>query len=169
MKNKLYIVLLATALMGGTSSCDDFLDKEPLSDVSPEIYFTDASQLESYVIRLYPDIITSHGNWSYGIFGNDNDTDNQAGATANDRFANGLWKVPNTEDSDWKFEQIYRCNFFLESVLEKYGENIDGSDNTITGDLNTIKHVIGEAYFCVHASILSAINCLVISRLLLSL
>lgn len=147
MKNKLYIVLLAATLMGGMSSCDDFLDREPLSDISPEIYFTDASQLESYVIRLYPDIITSHGNWSYGIFGNDNDTDNQAGASANNRFADGLWKVPNTEDSDWKFEQIYRCNFFLESVLAKYGENIDGSENTITGDLATIKHVIGEAYF----------------------
>lgn len=145
--NKLYIVLLAAALTGGVSSCDDFLDKEPLSDVSPEIYFTDASQLESYAVRLYPDIITSHGNWSYGIFGNDNDTDNQAGAIANNRFADGLWKVPNTETSDWKFEQIYRCNFFLENVLEKYGEDINGTQNTITGDLATIKHVIGEVFF----------------------
>lgn len=142
----LYIGLLALVLVGVTS-CDDFLDREPLSDVTPEVYFTDVSQLESYVITLYPNIIVSHGRWDYGIFGIDNHTDNQAGAEAHNRYAEGLWKVPNTENSDWSFEQIYRCNFFLDNVLKKYGEDINGAENTIAGDLATIKHIIGEAYF----------------------
>lgn len=144
----LYIGLLTLVLVGATS-CDDFLDREPLSDVTPEVYFTDVSQLESYVIRLYPDIIVSHGSgsWNYGIFGLDNHTDNQAGAEAHNRYAEGLWKVPNTENSDWSFGQIYRCNFFLDNVLKKYGEDINGTENTIAGDLATIKHIIGEAYF----------------------
>lgn len=145
--NRLYIPVLALALMAGFTSCDDFLDREPLSTVEPEIYFTQASQLESYANQLYENILPSHGNWSYGIFGEDSGTDNQTGATANDRYAEGLWKVPNKDDDNWKFEWIYRCNFFLENVLQRYGAKEDGSENTITGDLASIKHYIGEVYF----------------------
>ena len=98
----IYIALIAAALASGFTSCDDFLDREPLSDVSPEIYFTEASQLENYANQMYTDILPSHSNWSYGIFGQDNDTDNQAGTTANDRYADGLWRVPNSEGDNWK-------------------------------------------------------------------
>lgn len=145
--NRLYIPILALALAAGFTSCDDFLDREPMSTVDPEVYFTQVSQLESYANQLYENILPSHGNWSYGIFGEDSGTDNQTGATANNRFAEGLWKVPNKDDDNWKFEWIYRCNFFLQNVLEKYGTKEDGSENTIMGDLASIKHYIGEIYF----------------------
>lgn len=146
--NKLYAAILLLSLTGGiTTSCEDFLDREPLSSVTPEEYFTDASQLENYLNEIYVEILPSHSNWSYGIFGNDNDTDNQAGTEANDRYADGEWRVPNSDDDNWKFEWIYRCNFFLTSVLERYGDDVNGSKNTISGDLNNIKHYIGEAYF----------------------
>lgn len=145
---KTLLYVLALMLGTGLSSCEDFLDREPLSQISPEIYFTDATQLERYVDGLYADILPSHGGkWSYGIYGEDEDTDNQAGTTAHNRYADGLWKVPNSDDSDWNFEWIYRCNYFLSTVLEKYGDDIEGSQNTITGDLASTKHYIGEVYF----------------------
>lgn len=128
-------------------SCDDFLDREPLSDVSPEIYFTDASQLASYANGLYKEILPSHSQWSYGIYGEDSGTDNQTGLDANDRYTSDLWKVPNTEESNWKFEWIYRTNYFLSQVMPKFGDNSNGSGNTIVGDLASIKHYIGEIYF----------------------
>lgn len=119
-----------------------------MSQISPEVYFNEASQLECYANGLYADILPSHGGkWSYGIYGEDEHTDNQAGRTAHDRFTEGLWKVPSSESSDWNFEWIYRCNYFLSTVLEKYGDDIDGSQNTISGDLASIKHYIGEVYF----------------------
>lgn len=148
MKNKkIQIILFSMLLAGGFSSCEDFLDREPLAEVSPDNFFSTAAQLESYVIRLYPDILESHSQFGYGIYGNDVDTDNQAGDAAHNKYADGLWRVPNEEKSNWKFTQIYHCNFFLDNALARFGKNIDGSENTIVGDLAEIKHIIGEAYF----------------------
>lgn len=129
------------------SSCEDFLDREPESQVTPEAYFTNASELKANLDGMYSDILPSHGNNSYGLFGDDADTDNQVSRTAGSRYATGEWRVPNSEDSDWKFDYIYKVNFFLSNVLPKYGEAEDGSANTISGELSDIKHYLGEAYF----------------------
>lgn len=48
MKTTKYIILTAFVLGGMFASCDDFLDMEPRSDLAPETYFTDASQLQAY-------------------------------------------------------------------------------------------------------------------------
>lgn len=140
-------LLLIIILIGGLSSCEDFLDREPESEVPSDNYFTDASQLKTYLDGLYTKILPSHDNNSYGLFGKDSGTDNQTGAEANDRFATGRWKVPNSEDNDWIFENIYRINFFFTNVMPRFGEDIDGSQNTISGNLADVKHHIGEMYF----------------------
>ena len=149
MKTNKFIQYIACGLLTmGVVSCNDFLDREPLSTVSPEGYFVNETQLQSYLNNLYTPILPSHNSqWDYGIFGKDVDTDNQVGLTANDMFTDNLYKVPHNETSNWDFELIYRCNYFLQSVLQKYGADINGSENTIVGDLNNIKHYIGEAYF----------------------
>ncbi|KAA6332171.1 RagB/SusD family nutrient uptake outer membrane protein [termite gut metagenome] len=150
MKTKNNIIvksLLALALISSFASCDDFLDKEPMSQITPEAYFTDASQLENYVNRMYADILPSHSTWSYGIFGEDNNTDNQTGVSVHDRYTADRWKVAMSENDNWKFEQIYRCNFFFAQVSPKFGEDLNASANIITGDLANVKHYIGEVYF----------------------
>ena len=67
-------------------SCDDFLDKEPLSKITPENYLNEESQLAAYANGLYTNILPSHGNWSYGTFGIDQHTDNQAYITYDNRY-----------------------------------------------------------------------------------
>jgi len=146
-KNIIVRSLLALALLGGFTSCDGFLEKEPMSQITPEAYFNDASQLENYANRMYADILPSHSTWSYGIFGEDNNTDNQTGVTVSDRYTTDRWKVDMSETSNWNFEQIYRCNFFLSQALPKFGPDLSGSTNKITGDLANVKHFIGEVYF----------------------
>ncbi|HAR37612.1 MAG: starch-binding protein [Bacteroidetes bacterium GWD2_45_23] len=140
-------LLALLALTGGFMSCDDFLDKEPQSQITPEAYFTEASQLENYANRMYADILPSHSTWSYGIFGEDNNTDNQTGVSVHDRYTADRWKVDMSENNNWNFEQIYRCNFFLSQALPTFGEDLSGSANTIAGDLVNVKHYIGEVYF----------------------
>ncbi|KAA6315820.1 RagB/SusD family nutrient uptake outer membrane protein, partial [termite gut metagenome] len=150
MKTKNNIIvrsLLALAFISSFASCDDFLDKEPMSQITPEAYFTDASQLENYVNRMYADVLPSHSTWSYGIFGEDNNTDNQTGVSIHDRYTADRWKVAMSENDNWRFEQIYRCNFFFAQASPKFGEDLSGSANTITGDLANVKHYIGEMYF----------------------
>ena len=138
---------MAMAVATGMTSCEDFLDREPMSTISPETYYSTAAQLEANLNDEYPNVLPSHNNWSYGLFGEDKGTDNQIEVTANDRYTTDRWKVPHSETDNWKFERIYRINFFLSEVLPKFGEDMSGSQNTISGDVATIKHYIGEMYF----------------------
>lgn len=143
----LFSLMLAAVTTVGMTSCEDFLDREPMSTIAPEVYYSNATQLEANLMDEYPNILDSHSNWSYGIFGNDAGTDNQIGVNANDRWTKERWKVPFEESSNWNFSRIYRINFFLQQALLKFGDDMSGSQNTIGGDLAKIKHYIGEMYF----------------------
>lgn len=137
IKNIFTIALAGSLLL----SCNDYLDEEPKSYVTPEYYFNSADHLEAYANKLYPEILPGHSNWSYGIYGNDNQTDNQTGRTYDDKYVKGKWKVPQTDGDHWKFNNINDCNYFFEQVLPKYeAEQISGA----TAD---IRHYIGEMYF----------------------
>ena len=86
--NYRYIVkaFMAMAVIAGTTSCDDFLDREPMSSISPETYYSTAAQLEANLNDEYPNVLPSFGQWTYGIFGEDKGTDNQIEVNANDRY-----------------------------------------------------------------------------------
>ncbi len=87
--NYRYIVkaFMAMAVIAGTTSCDDFLDREPMSSISPETYYSTAAQLEANLNDEYPNVLPSFGQWTYGIFGEDKGTDNQIEVTAIPRIA----------------------------------------------------------------------------------
>lgn len=144
-KHILFITLFSS-VSGMFISCDDFLDREPESTISPEVYFTDATQLQSWADKQYSNILPGSSKNSYGFYSNDKNTDNQISSDTPNRFTKSLWKVPNS-DSEWKFETIYQLNFFLDNVLPKFGDNLDGSANTIAGNVQSIRHYIGEIYF----------------------
>lgn len=144
------IKIISTTLISGlmilSSGCSDYLDITPLSNIAPEDYFRNISQLEAYTMEMYSRVLPDCAGNSYNVYGADQNTDNQIRADVYpERFDNETLKVPQT-GGNWNFEVIYRCNFFLASVLPKFGENPDGSQNTIDGDLSTIKHIIGEMY-----------------------
>lgn len=146
--NKHYIMIgLAALMMGGSLiSCDDFLDREPTSQLASDSYFTDASQLQSYVDNLYTSVLPSNSTNSYGFYSQDQGTDNQVAPNAPGRFCEGEWKVPNNS-GNWSFTNIYHLNFFFANVLPKFGDDLAGTKNTISGDLKSIRHYIGEMYF----------------------
>ncbi|MDR1814798.1 MAG: RagB/SusD family nutrient uptake outer membrane protein [Tannerella sp.] len=146
LKN-IYLSIAAVAVISAITSCEDFLDREPMSTIAPETYYSTAAQLEANLNDEYPNVLPAYGQWTYGIYGEDAGTDNQIGVTANDRYTLDRWKVDHSETSNWNFERIYRTNFFLSQVLPKFGDDMSGSQNTISGDVATIKHYIGEMYF----------------------
>ena len=165
--NYRYIVkaFMAMAVIAGTTSCDDFLDREPMSSISPETYYSTAAQLEANLNDEYPNVLPSFGQWTYGIFGEDKGTDNQIEVNANDRYTQDRWKVPHSESDNWKFERIYRINFFLSEALPKFGEDMIGSQNTISGSVATIKHYIGAMYFLRAYEYFRSSSCSATSRL----
>ena len=139
--NKLFKYIGMVACMGALFSCNDFLDKEPTSSISPESYLNEESQLAAYANGLYTSILPSHSNWSYGTFGDDKHTDNQAASSYDNRFVPGQWKTTQASDGNWYFKYIYSCNYFLNNVLPRY------TAGQISGSSDNIKHYIGEIYF----------------------
>lgn len=138
MKKLIYFLGLFLSLF--FSGCNDFLDKEPLSNITPDKYFATEGDLTAYVYCMYS-ILPSHSNWSYGIFGWDTNTDNMANRSYSTRYVPGQYKVPQNETSNWNFDIVYQLNYFLSQVLPKYDAG------TLSGNLENIKYSIGEIYF----------------------
>lgn len=133
--------VLLFALCG--TACNDFLNEEPTSSISPENYLNDASQLEAYANNLYVDFLPSHTSaMDYGVHGKDQHTDNQAALSPNNRYTLDRWMVVQKNDNDgYYFNNIYMCNYFFDQVLPKY------EAGTISGSEADIKQYIGEIYF----------------------
>lgn len=132
--------LAAAALLSVLASCNDFLDQEPQSAISPEKYLKEESQLGTYANKLYTDILPGHA-YGYGLFGEDNDTDNQAGFGYNNRYIPGQWKTAQSSGGSYDFDKIYSCNYFFERVLPEY------EAGRIGGNEDNIRQYIGEVYF----------------------
>ena len=138
MKTYIGIITFGACLMGGLSSCNDFLDREPLDQVTPEAYFTSEADLSAYTINAYP-FPTTDGYLSSSPLLKDNGTDNQAGTSNNSFWMPGQKKVP-ANAGDWSWTKVRACNYFFDNVLPKY------EAGEIQGNSENIKHYIGEMY-----------------------
>ena len=49
------------------SSCTDYLDREPLSSVTPDAYFTTTDHFAAYSISQYKSLFSTHGGYGMGI------------------------------------------------------------------------------------------------------
>lgn len=136
--NKVYKPLVFALICLGITACDDYLDREPLSQVSPDKYLTAESDLATYSINQYS--FRAPLDWSM-VTGDDNNTDNQAAVAPDNRFSPGDLRVlQKSGNSDWEFSKIYKCNYFLDAVLPRW------KNKGIKGDEANISHYIGEIY-----------------------
>lgn len=131
-KNIIYILSSITLIF--LYACDDELELSPISNITPENYFTNDAQLAAYTVSMY-DVLPIGTD---GIFGFDIHTDNNAYVEYDTRYVPGQWRVPQSGGS-WNFDEIYECNYFFERVLPAWqsGE-IEGIN---------VEHYIGEMYF----------------------
>lgn len=144
MKLNKYTLILAGGLsLSMMTSCNDFLDREPLDAITPETFLWNDADMSAYMIKQYS--FSTHSGAGVGIWGNDNGTDNQCQATYSTSWIPGLWRVPDHSDQDssdpWYFGALYNLNYFLETVLPRY------EANELSGNMEMVKHNIGEAYF----------------------
>ncbi len=136
-----YLFILAGGLIGLTS-CNDFLDLEPLDKVTPNNYLWTEADLASYAIKGY-DFPAHEEKYNIGSWGTDNNTDNQATSSYNNQWLPGQWKVPESlkeNDDPWNFKKIRNANYFIETVMPRYNAK------QIQGDDKNIRHYIGEVY-----------------------
>lgn len=158
MKKTKYIHLIKAfalcLLITFTISCNDFLEVDPLSSVSPDNYLWSESQLAAYTVRYYAQydnysngnaatsgMLASHwGSGGESFFFDDIDTDNGVSRGTNNRFKPGLWRT-GTTGGDWNFTNIYALNYYLQTVVPRF------EAGKITGNETMVKHYVGEGYF----------------------
>ena len=127
-------------LFAGTllSSCN-FLDKDPIDQISPDSYYTTAEQLGGFTFNYYQTIFANNSGWWAGVATFDDGTDNQAALGANDRmFLQDQWKVPTSGGIG--FNNIRNVNKFINETEVKI------KDGRISGNETMINHYMGEAY-----------------------
>nr|QIM10819.1 starch-binding protein [uncultured Muribaculaceae bacterium] len=142
MNTKIYLKALLIAMTAGSlASCNDYLDKEPLSNATPENYFTQVSHLEAYANGRYTEVLPSSGNWSYGTYGGDLGTDNMVSQNYDDIYVPGKWKTSMNDVDNYTFTVINTINYFFDQVMPKY------EAGEIVGEAAPIRHYIGEMHF----------------------
>lgn len=139
LRNLLFNILSISALGAFFFSCEHFLDKEPPSSVTPGDYYNTEDQIQACANVFYTDILPSHGA-EYGTFAADNNTDNQAGLNADNKYAQGEWKT-GMDNGNWSWNIIRNLNYQISTIETKQ------QAGEITGTEVNINHYIGELYF----------------------
>ena len=122
------------------TSCDDFLDRKPLDEVSPSEYFKTADQLGTFTIKYYTNIFPNNSGWFGGVATFDNGTDNQAARDGNSgMYLQDQWKVPTSGGLD--VYAIRDVDKFINESEAKIAKE------EVTGTPELINQYMGEAYF----------------------
>ncbi|MDE5657294.1 MAG: RagB/SusD family nutrient uptake outer membrane protein [Muribaculaceae bacterium] len=138
MKKAKYIIGLFVAALS-LSSCDDFLNREPLDFGDENAYFKSDSDLKLSVNSFYEYLPQNKALWG-GLYSDDVNSDNQVAANYNTLFYPGDKRTVRIEDSEWKkFENLRNINFFINKTENAYGN--------ITGNKSLVDHYLGEGYF----------------------
>lgn len=139
MKNKYFILLFTFS--GLFVSCDDLLQREPLDFGNDQAFLQNVDDMRNYTntfYALFPSM--KSGAWG-GVFADDNNSDNQAGSTANNLFYKGDKYTPLVKESQWKFDNIRNLNYFISRM------KVDIAAGKVTGSTELINQYMGEAYF----------------------
>jgi len=103
--------LLLIGLIISWACSEDFLERYPLDELSPQEYFTTANDLKLYANRFYT-LLPSHSGYGGGTFWTDMNSDNLVPGTFDTRLA-GTRTVPSS-GGDWDWEDIRQANYFLD-------------------------------------------------------
>lgn len=136
--NHISKALMLLAITGTLASCNDFLDQEPKSNVTPESYYKAEDQVMACANSLYGNL-PSHG-YGYGLYSGDVNTDNQANRGSDGKYLDGQWKVGLT-NGNWSWGTIRDINYKLNTCLANF------EAGKVSGNADNIRQYIGEMYF----------------------
>lgn len=140
MKKYINLLILAGGLF--FTSCQDFLDREPLDFGDQKVFFNNVKDLKYYANSFYTLFPENKAYMNGGVYREDENSDNQTSFWSNSNFFPGTKQVPKLgDDSQWKFNTIRDCNYFIHLVEERAAANV------IKGSEEEINHYLGEVYF----------------------
>lgn len=122
---KNYIALSVVLLLGGTSCNNDFMDRFPSTEITPEAYFKTVKDLELYTNTYYRDGVTPY----YLDYVSDNYAAYADVHANNDLIRGSISPETVSGWSDWGRLRTY--NFFLDNV------------HKVSGNPSEIAHYVG--------------------------
>jgi hypothetical protein len=147
MKLKIYSFIAASGLILALGSCKkDFLDKEPISQVSPEVAFADAAAAEKLIAGTYASMYNDYHIWDYMTNGDVTSDNAYAGGDnaaniAIDRFTAISTNGNVTRDWNGLYSNIKDCNIILNNVPGIQDPNLDANNrrNQILGEASIMR------------------------------
>jgi len=133
MKTIRYFIIIV--LLPLVVSCEEFIERPPLNQISTEEYWKTTNDLRNYVMQYYKEL-PGHGNFA-GMIGEDSNSDNLIGGSGSlkpNKVMNGERTIDTGNwINDWSL--IRSVNIFFDN----YQKCEDPPD--------LYKHYLGEAYF----------------------
>lgn len=130
-KGFLFIPLTLAVL----TSCDDFLDRKPLDEVSQETFWKTPQQLDSYIIGKYNWLPGQLTDWGLGYYVDDQNSDNMVVGLNHPTWMNGENNTTPTSSDDWKWDAIREINMFFDNYSH------------CESPFSSYEHTYGEACF----------------------
>lgn len=127
---------LALALGSVITSCNDFLNQEPPSELTPESFYTTENQALAVADQFYNDVLPSNSDF----YSHDAYTDVQTVRNPDNRYDDSRWLTAQ-DNANWNWNNIRNLNFMIERLEENFKNGV------LTGSEVNIKQYIGELYF----------------------
>ncbi len=118
------------------SSCDDYLDRKPLTEISNDDYWNTPKDLETYMLQFYP-VFPAFGvvGSSHGLIGWDGTRGSDTQITG---VPSTVWngsRSPVTSGGNWTWSNIRSVNVFF------------GNYHKCSAPFESYRHFVGEAHF----------------------
>lgn len=137
---------------GGLTSCDDALDRAPITQITPDDYYKSAEQLGNYLNNYYNGQLQNphsyygsmyhKADYADGLNRSDVNTDIACvGGGSTSYFTPDHWQTPTGKSLQGYYGNVRVWNYFLDKAKTNYAAGI------ITGDDALIKNYIGEGHF----------------------
>ncbi len=122
MNKKIYIVLVLSVILSWSCN-EDFLERYPLDELSPNEYFKSANDLKLYANRFYT-LLPAHGGYGGGTFWIDENSDNLVPGVFNTQLG-GTRTLP-ASGAGWEWSDIRQCNYFFDNCFKNLEDTVDG-------------------------------------------
>jgi len=140
MKRYTIHIQVAVALVLLMTSCESFLEREPLDFGDETAYFKKVNDLKLYVNDRYSMLPKNNNLWG-GLYSDDIQSDNQCGTSLQILFYPGEKKTVQVGSSEWNFANQRALNYFINLVVKKKAAG------ELPQDTDLVNHYLGEAFF----------------------
>ena len=140
--NKIKVIAALTVVIGGLTSCENFLTEVPESEVTPESFYKDNKQLQSGLTAAYSRMSVAYASnhMIWGEFRSDNLTAETGNNESRKQIHNS--QIEETEPV-LSWASIYQAIDFSNRVINE-GQKFEGFDKNIVGQALALR---AKAYF----------------------